>query len=261
MISTFSKDSLINSRVFFLINWKSWLLLGIVPPTSAKYSDDSLEQMKHFKHLAWNYFVNFVATFTFPTHLTLAIFLEDSSKSVLFENISIALTCIGASIKTILYAINMKKVLKMEELLKELDRRITHEEDQMYYTKHIRRNLNYVQWTYITVYLSVSFFASLAFYQSKEQRLFYPGWVPFDWRLSWTNYSIALGYQIFCIFIQILQNFTNDSFSPKALCALSGHIQLLYKRVARIGYDTTMSLEDHEEELKNCVTHQKKLYE
>ncbi|KAM7343789.1 odorant receptor 59a-like [Cochliomyia hominivorax] len=257
-VSKFSKESLINSRIFFQINWKSWQFLGMIPHS---YSKQSQHKEQYNKLLIWNYFVNFVATFTFPTHLIMGIFLEASTKSSLFENIPISLTCIGASIKTIFYAINMTKIVKMETILKELDERIQHEEDQLYYVRHIKRNLSYVQWTYVIIYLLVGFFASLAFILSNETRLFYLGWTPFDWSVSWRNYYIVLSYQFFCVFIQILQNFANDSFSPKALCALSGHIQLLYKRVARIGYDRSMSTMDNELELNHCVAHQKKLFE
>lgn len=249
----FSKPSLINCREFFIINWKSWKLLGIIVPAK--------DVPNHLQHIIWNYFINITVTCMFPLHLMLGIFIGEATKSELFENVAIFITSVGAILKLIMFAINVKSIIKMEQILQSLDERIQHADDQLYYTQHIKRHLIYVQRLYIVVYAAIGFFASLAFIARGEQKLFYPGWLPFNWHQSWWHYSAALGYQLYGIFFQILQNFANDSFSPKALCALSGHIQLLYKRVARIGYDTPVMSQGTEMELNRCVTHQKDLYE
>nr|AID61218.1 odorant receptor [Calliphora stygia] len=248
-----SKPSSINCREFFIINWKSWKLLGIIMPQR--------DARNRLLHIFWNIFINITVTCMFPIHLMLGIFLVKATKSELFENVSIFITSAGAALKLIIFASNVKRIIKMEQILQTLDERIQHIDDQLYYTQHIKRHLIYVQRMYIVVYLAVGFFASLAFIASGEQKLFYPGWMPFNFHQSWWHYSAALGYQLHGIFFQIMHNFANDSFSPKALCALSGHIQLLYKRVARIGYDPSLTSQENERELNRCVTHQKDLYE
>ncbi|XP_037819563.1 odorant receptor 59a-like [Lucilia sericata] len=249
----FLKTTTINCCKFFIMNWKCWKWLGIIVPDKSEPT--------RFKQLTWNYFINITVSCMFPIHLMLGIFLTDATKSELFENIAIFITSVGCILKLIMFAVNIKRIRRMENILLTLDERIQHVEDRKYWSHFIKPHLIYLQRMYLVVYTGIGFFASLAFIVRREQKLFYNGWLPFNWHQTWWHYSVALGYQFYGIFFQFLQNFANDSFSPKALCALSGHIKLLYKRVARIGYDLSVVSDEHEMELNRCVRHQKDLYE
>ncbi|KAI8117154.1 Odorant receptor 59a [Lucilia cuprina] len=244
--------STINSREFFIMNWKCWKWLGIITPNR---SDPT-----RVKQLLWNCFINITVSSMFPIHLMLGIFIANASKSEIFENIAIFITSVGCILKLIMFAVNIKRIRKLENILQTLDERIQHIEDQKYWLHYVKPQLIYLQRMYIVIYTGKAFCASLAFVVRREQKLFYHGWLPFNWHQTWWHYTLALCYQFYGIFFQFLQNFSNDSFAPKALCALSGHIKLLYKRVARIGYDTSIVSEEHEMELNSCVRHQKDLF-
>uniref|UniRef100_A0A1B0GFT0 Odorant receptor n=1 Tax=Glossina morsitans morsitans TaxID=37546 RepID=A0A1B0GFT0_GLOMM len=240
---------------FFRNNWLSWRLLGIVLPKGE-------QNHKLIKYLLWSTIVNVVATFLFPLHLLLGIF-QEQPQSTRFESVAICVTSIATSLKFIIYARKLQHVKQMGKLFQRLDARISNDNERQFYQKHIRRNVIRIQTMFIVVYISVGITVTVAFIFSQERRLFYPGWLPFDWHRSIKYYMAALGFQLISIFFQILQNFANDCFTPKALCLLSGHIELLYMRVANIGYVNRVAYQQNRNlrELNECVLDQKHLYQ
>ncbi|XP_073844433.1 odorant receptor 59a isoform X2 [Musca autumnalis] len=246
----------VNSNEFFNINWICWKLLGL-----GLLAKD--RKMSNF-YVCWAILVNLVATCSFPIHLFVGIFLSEN-KTMFFDSISITVTSIGASIKFLIIAIKMKKILEMHALLRTLDARVKHRQELQNFHQQVRLRILNIQRLYIVVYVSVGVSVLGAFLFGSEHRLFYSGWLPFDWRASYWYYAAAIVYQSICIFFQMMQTFCNDSFSPKALCILSAHIELLYMRTARIGYDAVgkrqATLAKDEEELNRCVLDQMNLYE
>uniref|UniRef100_A0A1B0AYR6 Odorant receptor n=1 Tax=Glossina palpalis gambiensis TaxID=67801 RepID=A0A1B0AYR6_9MUSC len=245
----------LNTLNFFRNNWLSWRLLGIVSPKDK-------QNHKFIKYLLWSMIVNAVATFLIPLHLLLGIF-EEQPQSTRFESIAICVTSIATSLKFIIYASKLQHVKRMGELFQRLDARISNDNERQFYQKHIYRNVRRIQAMFIVIYILVGITVTVAFIFSGERRLFYPGWLPFDWRRSIKYYVAAIGFQLIGIFFQILQNFANDSFTPKALCVLSGHIQLLYMRVANIGYVNRVAYQQNRNlrELNECVLDQENLYQ
>uniref|UniRef100_A0A1A9W9N3 Odorant receptor n=1 Tax=Glossina brevipalpis TaxID=37001 RepID=A0A1A9W9N3_9MUSC len=245
----------VNTLEFFRNNWLSWKLLGIVPPKSG-------QRLQLIKYLFWSMIVNAIATISFPLHLLLGIF-QQQSQSTRFESIAICVTSIATSLKFVIYASKLQHVQEMGKFFQHLDTRLRKDNEKQFYRKHIHRNVIRIQAMFIVIYVLVGVTATVAFIFSSERRLFYPGWLPFDWRLSNGHYMAAIAFQLISIFFQILQNFTNDSFTPKALCLLSGHIELLYKRVANIGYANNATYQQNRNllELNECVLDQKHLYQ
>ncbi|XP_005184787.1 odorant receptor 59a [Musca domestica] len=256
----------INSNEFFKINRTCWKLLGLGMLMVEGHKTNGQRKMSTNLYMVWAIVINLMATCCFPIHLFLGIF-ESENKTSFFDSISITITSIGASTKLLIIAIKMKKILEMQSLLRTLDARITHHEEVRHFRQDIRSRIMNIQRLYFVVYCGVGISVLGAFLFSKEQRLFYSGWFPFDWRSSLGNYAAAISYQCIPIFFQMMQTFCNDSFSPIALCVLSAHIELLYMRVVRIGQDKngkmreTTTLQEDEEELNRCVLDQMNLYE
>lgn len=86
----------------------------------------------------------------------------------------------------------------------------------------------------------------------------YPAWFPFDWLNSTRYYYMANLYQIGGITFQLLQNYVSDCFPAVALCLISSHVKMLYKRFEEVGTD---SEKDAERELEACITDHKNLLE
>lgn len=256
----------INSNEFFNINRTCWKLLGLGMLMVEDHKTNGQRKFTTNLYMVWAIVINLMATCCFPIHLFLGIF-ESENKTTFFDSISITITSIGASTKLFIIAIKMKKILEMQSLLRTLDARIRHHEEVYHFRQELRARIMNIQRLYIVVYGGVGISVLGAFMFSKEQRLFYSGWFPFDWRSSLGSYAAAICYQCIGIFFQMMQTFCNDSFSPITLCALSAHIELLYMRVARIGHDKdekrreTTTLQEDEEELNRCVLDQMNLYE
>lgn len=258
------ESNVITSLEYFNINRICWKILGL--DILRRDATTSKPLPTTWLYILWAFVINLIATCSFPVHLSLGI-LQRKTQSILFDSISIAITSIGATIKFSIVASKMKKIAEMEALIRILDSRVTHREELSHYQRKIRQSILNIQRIYYVVYLAVGVSAVGAFLFSKERRLFYPGWLPFDWRHSDWHYAAAIAYQCVCIFFQIMETFSNDSFSPKALCVLSAHIKLLYMRVARIGCEspsavgtTKTTLQDQEDELNLCVLDQINLY-
>jgi len=61
-------------------------------------------------------------------------------------------------------------------------------------------------------------------------------WFPFDWKESLAAYIGALIFQLVGLFVQILHNFSGDSFPPLVLFSVSEQCHLLILRISKIGY-------------------------
>lgn len=257
-------DKKIYSPEHFEINWLCWQLLGVVPPAVLAETASAKAQRKFSRkrlgYFMWSVVINAVATISMPMHLLLSTFDAQQTQSERFQNVAIYVTSIGTSLKFLCYVIKFKKIREMENWLSVMDARVRHTEERLYYEQTIRGNLRQLKYLFQYTFLAIGATALLSFLMSSELRLFYPGWLPFDWRKSHWNYAYAISYQLVCVFFQLLQNFASDYFSSKALCLLSGHTQMLYMRVARIGHNIELSKTDDELELNRCVIDQMHLY-
>ncbi|XP_013097675.2 odorant receptor 59a-like [Stomoxys calcitrans] len=256
----------VNSLEFFHINWNVWKMLGL---QIFKRDVHTLQRLAVSRaYFAWSIAANFMGTILFPIHLAMGIY-ESRNKSELFNSISISITSIGATIKFFLMASKMKQIAQMEALTQVLDARVTHPEELWHYQNRIRLNIFNIQRMFSILYSGVAASVAALYLSSGERRLIYPGWLPFEWRQSSGFYALAILYQLFGFIFQISQTYTNDSFAPKSLCLLSAHIELLYKRVSRIGFEgpnedgggSKAALQQEEDKLNLCVLDQINLYE
>jgi len=189
-----------------------------------------------------------------PLHLGMAVFQNDNLPDDL-KNLTMFVTCLSCSLKFIIYAYNFDKVQEMEQLLRQLDSRVSGKEETYIYNQ-LKTQLRNILFIFISIYL----LAEMSFIFQDKRGLMYPAWFPFDWRNSTRNYCIANIYQIVGVSYQILQNYVNDCYPAVMLCIISAHTKMLYKRFERIGIKDTGDCEV-QKELEACITDHKRLLE
>ncbi|KAH8402172.1 hypothetical protein KR009_010350, partial [Drosophila setifemur] len=241
-----SEDT-VNSLVFFRSHWTVWMVLGV-----AHHRIRSWRNL----YMAYSILLNILVTLCYPFHLGMSLFRNRTLTEDIL-NLTTFATCTACSVKCLLYGYNIQKVLQMERLLNLLDERVDSVEQRAIYGQ-VKVQLRNVLYIFIGIYLPCALFAELSFIFKEERGLMYPAWFPFDWLNSTRNYYIANVYQIVGISYQLLQNYVSDCFPAVALCLVSAHAKMLYKRFEDVGRDPT---KDPEKELEACITDHKHLLE
>jgi len=200
--------------------------------------------------------VSLIFTFGYPFHLGMNLFRNETTNQDML-NLAAFLPCLGSSLKFSIYALNYRKVRRMEELLKMLDERVIGLNQKSIYAK-VSWQVRLVLCIFIGAYTPCGVTAVMMFLFAKEWGLMIPGWFPFDWQSSLWIYCLVLGYQISGLSYQLLQNYISDCFPSVVLCLISSHTQMLYCRFEEIGQN---SIEDAEKELERCITDHKNLLE
>ncbi|XP_037932318.1 odorant receptor 59a-like [Teleopsis dalmanni] len=242
-------EMLVNSNTYFTRQWKIWKLCGI-------YAEPRL----NYKTLYWTYAVllNIIVTILYPLHLSVLIFRNDTLGDDI-KNLSIFLTTVAGSIKFLSFAMNLKKMPEIQNLLNELDARVRSKDERHFYNTELKMKMKITGNIYLVLYIIVAITAELTTLMSKERVLLYPAWFPFDWRASTTMYLLAHLYQIIGISTILTQNYANETTPGLLLCLLAGHIKLLALRVAKTSHNCE-NPQENELELLRCVRDQKNLY-
>ncbi|XP_037921414.1 odorant receptor 2a-like [Hermetia illucens] len=95
--------------------------------------------------------------------------------------------------------------------------------------------------------------SDLAAILSKERRLIFPAYFPWDHKKSALAYHASNTYQVLGLYAQIYQDILCDTYPATLLWLLKGHLRVLGMRVKKIGYIPEKSLEENYEELVECV--------
>ncbi|XP_036329522.1 odorant receptor 33b-like [Rhagoletis pomonella] len=246
----FLSKSLVNAPVdtvaFFNIFWMCWKVMGI-----------SINSNKWY---IWLYdgIVNIFITIFYPIHLTVGLFLVPTLADV-FKNLAINITDVACSTKHYLFRYKLPKIREMQRLLKQLDERVVAKDERDYFHENIRLGVRNIMLVFCASYTADALASAIDVLSKTERELMYPAWFPFDWSANRYTYYVAVFYQIFGVSMQIIQNLAHDTFAPISLCVMSGQVRLLAMRVAKIGYDESRTLSQHERELNECIEDHKKL--
>ncbi|XP_023165909.2 odorant receptor 23a isoform X2 [Drosophila hydei] len=201
--------------------------------------------------------LNILVTLGFPVMLFMTMFSFELPLDNLI-NFNISLTSAAASIKFVMYAIRLKKIAEIEQIVAELDRRVDTDEQRSYQAGMSRR-LQIMSTVYKYIYGCVVVTSSVSFLFRAERSLPFPAWFPLDWTTSLTAYMFAVLHQILAIVIQVLQNFVDDLFPPMIFLIIVGQCELLVQRLSLIGYDQCDQLAN-ERKLIGCIRDHKKLF-
>ncbi|XP_033150830.1 odorant receptor 33c [Drosophila busckii] len=184
--------------------------------------------------------LHLLVTVMFPLHLLLGLVLVPATATELFKNMTMSFTCVACSLKHLVQIYHLPQMLRIEQLLQQLDACVLHATEQRYFKQtlqlHVRCITRGVYVMYFIIYLA--FALSVATLLHKQPReLLYHAWFPFEWQRSSESYALAFGFQICSILFEGLQGLTNDVYTPLTLCYLGGHAHMLAMRLSRLGFD------------------------
>lgn len=211
----------------------TWRYVGQMPPT---------KKLHRYLYYVYSLVLNLLITVGYPTHLMIGLIKSDS-KSDMFKNICINLTCLACSIKTFAFWWRLAEVQKIYAIIAKLDNHISQSADKQLYMATVSRAQR-VLYFILFIGLGAAFSSEVATIIGGflgEWRLMYPAYFPFDVERSVWGYTTAHMYQCIGVTIQIFQNIINDTFPPMALAMLAGHVRLLNVRVARVGHDARVA--------------------
>ncbi|XP_017483290.1 PREDICTED: odorant receptor 33b-like [Rhagoletis zephyria] len=226
--------------------WACWHALGI--------------STEHNKYLCGFYdlFLNIFVTIFNPAHLIVGLFLNPTPAD-LFKNLSITITCFVCSVKHYLLRRKLPQIRVVQSLLADLDKRVMDADEREYYHCELTVAARNIVKLFSIAYSGANIAAISATLLSKERRLMYPAWLPFNWQANAFTYYVAVMYQIAGVSIQIVQNLANDIYPPMSLCIIAGHLHLLALRIAKVGADKKKTLRQHNQALIECIEDHKKL--
>ncbi|XP_049317254.1 odorant receptor 33b-like [Bactrocera dorsalis] len=236
----------VDSVVLYRAFWLCWQAVGV-----------STASCKYFCGF-YDLLINVSVTIFYPIHLFVGLFLNPSPAD-LFQNLSITITCFVCSVKHYLLRRKLPQIRNVQALLADLDKRVEGIEEHAYFQEELVVGAKNVLKLFSIAYGGANMAAISATLLSKERRLMYPAWLPFQWDANTFSYCAAVIYQIAGVTIQIVQNLANDIYPPMSLCIIAGHVHLLSLRVAKVGVDAKKSKEQHSHALIECIEDHKKL--
>ncbi|EDW36003.1 GL17561 [Drosophila persimilis] len=240
-------EEAIDSLSFIRSHWTAWWILGVAHKRVQSWRS---------LYVCLSVLANVMVTVGYPLHLGLSLFRNRTLTEDIL-NLTTFVTCLACSAKCLIYAYNIDKVARMEQLLRLLDERVSGEKQRAIYG-NVKLQLRIVLYVFIGIYMPCGLFAELSFLFKEQRGLMYPAYFPFDWLTSTRNYYMANVYQIVGISFQLLQNYVSDCFPAVVLCLISSHVKMLYSRFEEIGRDPSINAE---KQLEDCITDHKRLLE
>nr|XP_016928155.2 odorant receptor 23a-like [Drosophila suzukii] len=198
-----------------------------------------------------------IFTFLQTPMLLKSIFSFEDPMDNIF-NFALAITSLSTLLKFLMYLSQLNKLVDVRRIINHLESRVSGE-DQVIRHRIMSRHLQRLTMIFLVPYGLGFLNASGSFLFKSERSLPLLMWFPFDWKYLLVAYLGALVFQLVGLFVQILHNFSGDSFPPVALYLVSEQCQLLILRISKIGYGSK-NLKKNEQDLVNCIEDQITLY-
>jgi len=198
-----------------------------------------------------------IFTFLQTPMLLKAIFSFEDPMDNIF-NFALAITSLSTLLKFLMYLSQLNKLVDVRRIINHLESRVSGE-DQVIRHRIMSRHLQRLTMIFLVPYGLGFLNASGSFLFKSERTLPLLMWFPFDWKKSLAAYIGALVFQLVGLFVQILHNFSGDSFPPLVLFSVSEQCHLLILRISKIGYGSK-NLKKNEQDLVNCIEDQITLY-
>ncbi|KAH8353062.1 hypothetical protein KR084_008641 [Drosophila pseudotakahashii] len=198
-----------------------------------------------------------VITFLQTTMLLKAMFTFNDPMVNNF-NFTVAITSLSAFIKFSMYVPQLTKLVGIHRIVAQLDARVSGQA-QVHRRRRMSNDLRRLSKIFLITYGIMFINAATSFLFKSERSLPLPMWIPFDWTNSMVAYIGVLVFQAIALFVQVMHNFSGDSFAPLALFLVSEQCQLLTLRISNIGYGSK-TLKENEHDLVNCIKDQNSLY-
>lgn len=196
----------------------------------------------------------------YPLSLLIGIFLLESIQEVL-ENIAVTFTEIILSVKIFFVWMHHKRLYKIAEISRDLDKKARlNDDEQEILNKFLATYRRYLK-IYFVVYTTVDIFAGISILMYTEKRLFYPAYLPFDWKTNNFLYFIAIFYQYGAWSLQVYENLFIDTYPGIVIHLLQSHLKVLCLRISKIGHNETDTFEESHAQLKEAIKDHKTLLE
>ncbi|XP_016989936.2 odorant receptor 23a [Drosophila rhopaloa] len=202
---------------------------------------------------SWAMLLNFFVYFS-TVLLIMSLFSYENP----IDNFSLTIISFATLVRLLLYAAQLTKLVEIEELIGQLDGRVSGNDEVVHHQK-MTKHMDRMSKLFLGLYVSVTVNIGISFLLKNERSLPLPMRVPFDWENSMAAYVWSLFLEEIAIFFQVMGNFAGDSFPPVALGLVSEQCQLLSLRISNLGYGSK-TLKENEEDLVNCIDDQNTLY-
>ncbi|XP_067635834.1 odorant receptor 7a-like [Eurosta solidaginis] len=233
----------------FICLFKGFTIIGTNPPMNAGRI-----------YYMWSAILNLCIIILSPFVFTIGfniqyLILHTINTTQFLSGLQAGINVIGIPPKGVILAISLKRMRSIEPILNIMDARYTKFEDiSLIRAAVIMGNRIVVSFglAYFT-YMLLTAIPPLCYGQVP-----FSVWIPFlkKERSLYDFYAqifFDLFFMIFALFHQVL----NDSYSSVYICVIRMHMQLLVRRVRRLGMEAERSYDDNLKELVGCIeTHQ-----
>lgn len=195
----------------------------------------------------------------YPISLLLGVLFLETIQEVL-ENIAVTFTELILSVKCFLIWFHHERLYKIAQISRELDKKARLKPDeQAILNNYLAAYRRYLR-IYFVSYSTVDVFAGISILMYSEKRLFYPAYLPFNWKANDFLFLIAICYQYFAWSLQVYENLFVDTFAGIVIHLLSSHLEVLSLRISKIGHEGESPDESHAK-LKEAIKDHKTLLE
>lgn len=245
----FAPDSSYSALKWHFLNWK---VQGCCPM-----------EYKGYKQVLYNIHVatyQFLLGLYYPVSLVLGLFTLNSLQEVL-ENIAIIFTELILTTKCFFVWVHHNRIYKIAEISRALDKKAKENADEQEILKKFLASYRRYLKIYFVSYSFVIVFAGISIFMYTEKRLFYPAYLPFNWKANNFVYFLAIFYQYFAWVLQVYENLFVDTYAGIVIHLLSSHMEVLSLRISKIGHSENCSSENAHKQLKEAIKDHKTLLE
>ncbi|KAL5293414.1 Or59a.2 family protein [Megaselia abdita] len=245
----FQPESSFSALKWHFVNWK---VQGCCP---MEYTG--------FKKILYSIHViiyQFLMGVYYPVSLVIGLFFLESLQEVL-ENIAVTFTEIILTTKCFFVWMHHKRLYKIAEISRELDKKARlNKDEQEILNDYLATYRRYLK-IYFISYSTVDVLAGISILMYTEKRLFYPAYLPFDWKSNNFLYFIAVFYQYGAWSLQVCENLFIDTYPGIVIHLLSSHLKVLSLRISKIGHNKEDTHEKSHSQLKEAIKDHKTLLE
>lgn len=237
-----------SSKDAFIYFFKGCTIVGLSPPKNSG-----------LLYYMWSFSVNaiciIISPITGPVGFVIK-YLQNTITTVQFlSGLQAALNLIGLPVKCSTVTHALKRLRGIEPTLTIMDARYTRPEDVALIRKAALMG-NRLVFFFGTSYFMYMLFTVIPPLINGKAPL--SVWIPFfDEHQSRIHICVQIVYDLFIMFFVLFHQSLYDSYGSVYIYVISTHLQLLVRRVGRLGTDATKSQDDNMKELVDCVvTHQ-----
>ncbi|XP_065369759.1 odorant receptor 42b-like [Calliphora vicina] len=207
----------------------------------------------------WTIFMNAFITVYMPIGFLLSFLIRSSSfsPSEFLTSLQISVNCFGCSLKMFVFLFLYRRLLASIKYMDQLDLRISEPEDKIEIRKIVAfSNRTNLMFTGLFLSYASSTFLTSVINGKPPYQLFNPF-------MDWTNrtlfFVIQAGVEYFMIDFHCYQQALMDTYPVIFITIIRTHLQILTRRINKLGQDSSLSSNERYEALVQCVIDHKNI--